>query len=201
MWENDFKAIKTIQAEGRYINPSFRTELGFGINNTFSYVYFDTLAKPQQIDKALFVFSAWAKEIFRLGHFYFDQQIYFQKSTQEEILSLPTLSVYSHNYYQNHLFKRALELQIGFDLYYDSPFYADRYMPSIMQFYNQRTYKTGDYPKLDIFVNLHIKRALLFVKYEHMNHLLKKNGHYFSAADYPINPAMVKFGLQWDFFD
>ena len=201
MWENHFKAIKTIQAKGKYINQKLRTELGIGINNIFSYVYFDTLAKPQQTDKALIVFTAWARENFRLGNFYFDQQVYFQQSSQEDILSLPMLSVYSHNYYQNHLFKRALELQIGVDLYYDTKFYADSYMPSIMQFYNQRKYKTGSYPKIDLFLNLHIKRALLFVKYEHANHILKKNGNYFSAADYPINPSMVKFGLQWDFFD
>lgn len=60
-------------------------------------------------------------------------------------------------------------------------------MPSIMQFYNQRERKTGNYPKLDVFLNLRIKRADIFVKYEHINYLLKNHGDFFSAADYPIN--------------
>ena len=41
----------------------------------------------------------------------------------------------------------------------------------------------------------------IFVKYEHINYLLKNHGDFFSAADYPINPGMLKFGIKWDFFD
>lgn len=201
IWENDFKPIKTIKVEGKYINTRLRTELGVGVTNIFSYVYFDTAAMPQQTSKSLMVLTAWAKETFRAGHFYFDQTVYFQKSTHEDILSLPALSVYSHNYYQNYLFKRALQLQTGIDVFYNTKFYSDNYLPSIMQFYNQRTLKTGNYPKIDVFLNLHIKRANIFVKYEHVNYHLKTHGNFFSALDYPINPGMLKFGIQWDFFD
>ncbi len=201
MWENDFKPIKTIEIKGKYINTRLRTELGIGFTNIYSYVYFDTAAMPQQTNKALIVLTAWAKENFRVGHFYFDQNIYLQQNTQKEILSLPALSVYSHNYYQNDLFKKALLLQFGIDVFYNTRFYSDNYMPSIMQFYNQREHKTGNYPKVDIFLAFKIKRANLFVKYEHVNYHLKNHGNFFSAADYPINPGMFKFGLQWDFFD
>lgn len=201
VWENDFKAIKTIKVEGRYVNTRLRTDLGVGLSNIYSYVYFDTAALPQQTSKALLVLTAWAKENFKAGNFHFDQNVYFQKSTQEDILSLPAISVYSHNYYQNYLFKRALQLQIGIDVFYNTKFYSDNYMPSIMQFYNQRESKTGNYPKVDVFLNLNIKRAVIFVKYEHLNYNLKTHGEFFSALDYPINPAMLKFGIRWDFFD
>lgn len=201
IWENNFNAIKTIKIDGQYVNQRSRTDLGVGITNVFSYVYLDTTAMPQQTSKTLMVFTAWAKQNFRLGNFYFDQNVYFQKSTQEDILSLPAVSVYSHNYYQNHLFKRALFLQIGFDIFYNTKFYADNYMPSIMQFYNQREFKTGNYPKIDVFLDIRIKRADIFVKYEHLNYLLKDHGNFFSAMNYPINPAMLKFGIKWDFFN
>ncbi|MEG2277945.1 MAG: putative porin [Odoribacter sp.] len=201
IWENNFKAIKTIKIEGRYINSRLRTELGVGIHNVFSYVFFDTAAMPQQTSKTLMVLSAWAKEHFKAGNFHFDQTVYFQKSTQEDILSLPAISVYSHNYYQNDLFKKALSLQIGFDMFYNTQFYSDNYMPSIMQFYNQRERKTGNYPKFDVFLSLRIKRADIFVKYEHVNYILKDHGEFLSALDYPINPGMLKFGIKWDFFD
>ena len=48
---------------------------------------------------------------------------------QEDILSLPAISLYSHNYYQNYLFKGALQLQVGIDLFYNTSFYADNYAP------------------------------------------------------------------------
>lgn len=200
-WENDFKAVKTIRVEGRYINKRLRTDVGVGFTNLFSHIYFDSTAMPRQFNKALVVFTAWGKEVFRAGHFYFDQSVYFQKSMQEDILSLPAISLYSHNYYQNYLFKGALQLQVGIDLFYNTSFYADNYAPSIMQFHLQREHKTGNYPKVDAFLNLHIKRAQLFVKYEHANYHIKRKGNFFSAADYPINPGMLKFGVQWDFFD
>ncbi len=201
IWENNFKAIKTIQVQGKYVNQRLRNETGMGFSNIFNYVYFDTAAMPRQTNKTLIVLTAWVKENFKLGNFYFDQTIYFQKSTQEDILSLPIISVYSHNYYQNFLFKKALLLQFGIDVFYHTKFYSDNYMPSIMQFYNQRKHKTGNYPKIDIFLDLNIKRAHIFVKYEHLNYPLKKHGDFFSAADYPINPGMLKFGIQWDFFN
>ena len=201
MWVNDFKAEKTLKIEGKYINTRLRTEIGAGVSNIFSYVYFDTTAMPVQTGKTLTVFTAWVKEVFKAGNFYFDQNVYIQKNTHEDVLSLPLVSVYSHNYYKNYLFKRALQLQIGFDLFYHTKFYSDNYQPSIMQFYNQRMSKTGNYPKFDVFLSLRIKRADIFAKYEHLNYVLKKNGNYFSAYNYPINPAVFKFGIKWDFFD
>lgn len=200
IWENDFKNIKTFNVQAKYVNQKLRHEVGLSLSNTIGYVYFDTAAIPQQSNKNLMVFTAWVKQNFKLGNFYFDQTLYYQKSTDENILSLPALALYSHNYYKNKLFNKALELQIGFDVFYNTYFYADNYMPSIMQFYNQREEKTGNYPKVDVFLNLRIKRADFFLKYEHLNYYLHSGG-YFSALDYPINPAMFKFGIRWNFFD
>lgn len=200
IWENNFKNIKTFNVEGRYVNPRLRTEVGIGWNNTLDYVYFDTASMPQQTSKALMVLTAWGKQVFKAGNFYFDQTVYFQKSTQEDILSLPAIAVYSHNYYQNAFFKKVLKFTVGIDLFYNTKFYADNYSPSTMQFYNQREEKTGGYPKLDVFLDFRIKRATFFLKYEHVNYYFT-NGEYFSALDYPINPAMFKFGLRWNFLD
>lgn len=200
IWINDFKPVKTLSAEAKYVNERMRTEVGVGLSNTIDYVYFDADAVPRQASNILVV-TAWAKQKFRAGkHFHFDQTVYYQRSSDDAVLSLPELALYSHNYYNNQMFNKALELNIGFDLFYNTRFYADKYRPSLMQFYNQQEEKTGGYPKLDVFVNFRIKRAVLFAKYEHVNYYFT-NGQYFSALNYPINPAMFKFGLRWNFFD
>ena len=92
MWVNDFKAEKTLKIEGKYINTRLRTEIGAGVSNIFSYVYFDTTAMPVQTGKTLTVFTAWVKEVFKAGNFYFDQNVYIQKNTHEDVLSLPLVS-------------------------------------------------------------------------------------------------------------
>ncbi len=116
------------------------------------------------------------------------------------MLPLPELALHSHNYYQNRFFKDALGFQIGLDLFYNTSFYANAYDPAIMQFYNQEIEKTGNYPKLDVFITLNIKRADLFIKYEHVSEYIG-NRNYFSAYTYPINPAKLKFGIRWNFYD
>lgn len=199
-WENNFDNIKTMNIEGRYVNKKLRTEVGIAWSNIIDYVYFDTTSMPVQSSKALMVLTAWAKQNFKAGNFHFDQTVYVQKSTQEDILSLPLVALYSHNYYENAFFKKALKFCAGIDLFYNTKFYADKYKPSTMQFYNQRDEKTGGYPKIDVFIDFAIKRAHFFLKYEHLNYYFT-NGEYFSALDYPINPAMFKFGLKWNFFD
>lgn len=199
-WVNDFKNIKTFSLEGKYVNERLRTELGIGWTNTIDYVYFDTTAMPVQSSKNIMVLTAWGKQKFKAGNFHFDQTVYVQKSTEEDVLSLPLVAVYSHNYYKNAFFKKVLRFTIGLDFFYNTKFYADKYQPSTMQFYNQRTEKTGGYPKLDAFLDFGIKRAHIFLKYEHVNYYFT-NGEYFSALDYPINPAMFKFGIVWNFFD
>ena len=201
IWQNDFSAIKKIDIRGKYINTKTRTELGIGINNRFNHIYFDTLARPQQMNKTLITATAWAKQIFKAGNFYFDQKVYFQTNTEEDIISLPMIAVYSHNYYKNELFNKALGLVVGVDLFYTTAFYSDNYMPSTMMFHQQRTYKAGNYPKFDIFGDFEIQRAVIFVRYEHINHLINKAGNYFSASNYPINPSMFEFGIRWNFFD
>ena len=199
-WENSFDKIHAYNLRGHYTNKRLRTEVGVALNNTKNYIYFDTTAMPRQYDGDLMVFTAWAKQIFRLGHFYFDQKVYYQVTNKEKILPLPQVALHSHNYYQNRFFKQALGFQIGIDLFYNTSFYANAYDPAIMQFYNQEIEKTGNYPKMDVFVTLNIKRADLFVKYEHFNEFFGSRD-YFSAYTYPINPAKVKFGIRWNFFD
>ncbi|MDL2231445.1 putative porin [Porphyromonadaceae bacterium OttesenSCG-928-L07] len=199
-WDNDFSNIKQINLKGRYVNKRLRTELGLGFNNITDYVYMDTIGLPAQTSKNLMILTAWAKQVFRLGHFYFDQTVYVQKSTQDELIDLPLVALYSHNYYKNIFFKGVLHFIIGVDLSYNTKFYADKYAPDIMAFHNQRVEKTGDYPKVDVYMDFGIKRAALFIKYEHVNYHFS-NGEYFTALNYPINPAMLKFGLRWNFFD
>ncbi|MDR2129825.1 MAG: putative porin [Odoribacteraceae bacterium] len=199
-WANNFDKTASYELEGSFHHTRHRTEFGINLNNTTGYIYFDTLPTPRQYDASLFVLTAWAKQTFKLGNFYFDQNVYYQVSNQPDVLSLPQLSLYSHNYYKNIFFKKALGFQIGVDLFYNTSFYASSYAPSIMQFHEQRKEKTGNYPKVDVFIALRIKRADIFVKYEHLSQYFA-NRNYFSAYAYPINPARLKYGIRWNFFD
>ncbi|MDR0766290.1 MAG: putative porin [Odoribacteraceae bacterium] len=199
-WENHFGKTGVQEIQGSLHHDRYRSETGVALRNTTGYISLDTLASPRQHDASLLVLTAWVKQAFVLGHFTLDQTVYYQLVNSPGTLSLPRVALYSHNYYQNTFFKKALGFQVGVDLFYNTAFRASAYAPSTMQFRDQHEGMTGNYPKLDLFLALRVKRADIFIKYEHASQYIA-NRDYFSAYAYPINPARIKYGVRWNFFD
>ena len=86
---------------------------------------------------------------------------------------------------------------IGFDLFYNTSYYANAYMPSLAVFYQQQEKQLGNYPYFDVFLNIRLKRVRFFLKYEHLNSgWIEKN--FFTALHYPKNQAILKI---WYFMD
>jgi outer membrane receptor protein involved in Fe transport len=96
--------------------------------------------------------------------------------------------------------QNALTAQFGVSAFYRTKFYADAYNPAIGQFYLQRDKLIGNYPLVDVFVNLKWKKAIIFLKYEHVNQGVPNN-EYFATYRYPMNPRVFKFGISWMFYD
>jgi hypothetical protein len=73
-------------------------------------------------------------------------------------------------------------------------------MPATGQFYNQSTVKIGNYPVVNLYANFHLKRTRFFWEYYHINQKFM-NDAYFSMPNYPIDPAITKIGISWNFYD
>jgi hypothetical protein len=91
-------------------------------------------------------------------------------------------------------------MQIGADVRYHTAYYAPSYMPATGQFFVQDKMKIGNYPVMNVYINAHLKRTRFFVQYYHLNQLFMQ-GDYYSMPYYPINPATLKMGLTWNFYD
>jgi hypothetical protein len=89
---------------------------------------------------------------------------------------------------------------LGVNVRYHTAYYAPKYMPAIGQFYTQSDTKIGNYPVMNAYVNFHLKRTRFFVEYYHLNQMFM-DGAYYSMPNYPINPAIMKFGISWNFYD
>jgi len=199
-WSKNFDRSKEISLGFEYQIKKYGFKIGGQVDRIENYTYFgyDTLAS--QTSKAIQVATAYIEKDFSLGKFKLNQKIIGQKSSKENILPLPSFSIYSNNYYQNSFFNGALDIQAGFSVYYNTSFYAPNYMPSTGQFFLQNEQELGDYPKVDVFFNFRIKRTRIFIMYEHLNAKIGSQ-NYFSTLHYPINPGMLKYGLRWTFYD
>jgi hypothetical protein len=198
-WENNFDKVQTMRLRGGIRIPTRGLEAlveGRFIND---YVFWNQEALPEQTSAFLSLIELQLSKHFSLGGFNSRNTVLYQVSSHQDIVPLPEWSVYSSNYYQNKLFK-VLFFQLGFDLRYNSLWYAPAYMPATGQFYVQNGRQVGDYPFVDVFLNMQLKRARIFIKMDHVNQGSPSND-YFLTASYPANPSALRFGVSWNFYD
>lgn len=198
-WSNSFDKEKWFMIGGKVGAEKWKFEIGYNLARIVNYLYFGKDGLPVQAD-GVTITSAYAQKTLRLSGFYFVNRVLWQANTNKDVLSLPDFSVFSSLFYEHELVKKALMAQFGVSCSYRTKFYADSYIPAIGQFVSQREKEIGDYPFIDVFVNLRWKRTILFFKYDHINEG-KSNSEYFTALHYPANRRVFKFGLSWIFYN
>lgn len=197
-WDYSFNTQDYIKGEFGVLLKGF--DLKASYTRLTNYVYLNQAILPEQYSDALTVLAGNVSKEFRIKRWITTVYVAAQQITPDSILQLPALIGKLSLCYDVMLFKKALHAQIGISGTYHSEWYQDAYMPALRAFYKQREYVSGNYPYLDAFVNLNIKRARLFVKYEHFNAGLM-NYNYILVPDYPQADAAFKFGISWLFFD
>lgn len=198
-WDNDFDKIYRTNVGGTFSIPTRSFSLNVSVENITKYVYFNTSALPAQFSGNIQVVGANLKQDFHVGKFTLENNVVYQLSSQPNILPLPDLTLYHNLYFHDKWFK-VLSFQLGVNVRYHTAYYAPAYMPATGQFYTQSDIKIGNYPVMNVYVNCHLKRTRFFVEYYHVNQLFM-NDDYFSMPNYPIDPAILKMGLSWNFYD
>lgn len=198
-WQNHFSTVYKTRIAGRLEIPRLGFDFSAGVENISNYVYFNQAAIPAQYNAQLQVLFAEWKQHIGLGLLNFDYDVVGQLSGQERILPLPALSVYGNLYLNPKLFN-LLTMQIGVDCRYHTAYYAPAYMPATNQYHLQEEVKIGNYPFMNVYANFHLKRARFFILYAHASRLFA-TPNYFTALHYPANPASIKAGISWNFYD
>lgn len=199
-WDNDFSKQTSLKIGGYYAQKQWKIEVGAYWQTIDNYTYFGFDALPRQADGKISVLTAYAKKNFSFWKLHFEPTIYFQQSSNEIELPLPQMVGYLNAYFDSYLFQKNLRLRIGADARYTTKWYAPAYAPSTGQFYLQKERELGESPKVDVYLVAKLKRASIFVKYEHLNQVFGNQG-YFSALHYPITPSILKYGVRWYFYD
>ena len=198
-WNHHFSAIKTVKVRGGAAIPTRKLELTYEFRLISDYIFWNREALPEQTSSVLKLMEFKLYKHFQLWKLHSRNTALYQLSSHQDILPLPAFSVYSSNYIQS-VYSQVLFFQIGFDVRYNSSWYAPTYEPATGQFYIQREREVGDYVFIDAFVNLQLKRARAFFKMSHVNEGLWGN-NYFHTIGYPANPRSFRFGVSWNFYD
>lgn len=215
-WDNDdLSKIIHSRIEGVFTYRKTRTSLRVAIDELKNYTY---MAMSYDIDNefnrtgnkvsiaqksgAISLFTVSLSQDFKLGPLHWDNVITYQKSSDNDVIPLPDINIYS-NLYLRFKIARVLKCDLGADIRYFTKYYAPDYSPALGQYAVQTgnvRVKTGNYPLVNAYANFHLKRTRFFVMMSHVN---GGNGskEYFLTPHYPLNGRIFRFGLSWNFFN
>ncbi len=197
VWQNDFGKTRKLRFGGMLTVPHTSTFLSAGLENAQNVVYFTSAGTPTQYGGSVQIFSASLDQRLRVGILHWDNKITYQKSSNQAVIPLPDLTVYSNLYIKFRI--ATLYAQFGVDCTYTTGYYAPGYQPATMSFTNQQEVKLGNYPMLDLYLNMKLKRVKFYLLYSHFNDGLFGGSGKFSVVHHPLNPARFLLGLSVDF--
>ena len=202
-WDDDMDKEFRTRIEGELSIANWGTRLRAVVENIKNYTYFNQQALPEQKGGSLQVVSACFNQDFKVGIFHLDNEVTWQKTSNETVLPLPQLSLYHNFYILAKLAKKVLTVQLGADVRYFTKYNAPAYAPGVQQFHLQPTddlVEIGGYPIVNVYANLHLKRTRIFAMMYHVNAGMG-SANSFLVPHYPINPRLFKIGVSWNFYD
>ncbi len=198
-WGTKFEKINITKASANYFFKGFEVGADYFIINNM--VYFNDKVEPIQNTSSINSYNFTVKSHHTFLGFGLRNNIVYQYIPKNMMLDYPSLMSYNSLYYENKLFKKVMDFQIGVDFYYYSSYYPAAYMPVVMQFYKQSDYKSPEQYLLDVFLNVKISDVRVFLKYQNFLGLFVDQKPNYQIPFYPIPEAMFKFGISWMFFD
>ncbi len=198
-WNNDFKNIDNIKGFARIGNEN-NFQMKLSLDYFTGYVFFNTEAMPEQVEREIFTASLKIDKKFVWGPVNHVHNVLLQKGA-EGIINVPLLAYRNATWYENEIFNDVLKLRIGAELYFFSSYFADAYMPATSMFYTQKKQKTGNYPFTTAFVDVKLKRTRFSIQYTNALSELITTADYFMAFGHPNFNNRVRFSLAWTFYD
>ena len=166
-WDTSLKKEIRLRAEGELRIDRTHTHLTAGVTDLNNYTYLADYGQIQtngtvlkdiragQESSDIQVIDATLNQDIRLGILHWDNSITWQYSSNQDILPLPQLNVFSNLYLKFKYFKK-MDIEFGGDVTWFTEYYAPDYSPAAGQFYTQNEnskVKVGNYPLINAYLN------------------------------------------------
>lgn len=203
-WNNDFGNEVRAEAGGELLMQGIKLRISADYALVTNHIYFGREALPTQYEGAISILAARLEKDIRFWKINFNNKLLLQTVSHGDIIPLPLLTVKSALYFDHEFNFRStggkLQVQMGVQALYHSSYYACSYMPSTSVYYTQNIMETGNYPFIDGFMAIKLKRTRIFVAFDHLNQGL--NGYnYFMVPGYPMPVRTFKYGVSWTFYN
>lgn len=200
--------------EGLFSLKRTKTKLRVAYDNLQNYTYFaqrynitedfgrsGNTVSVRQSGKNISLLTLQLAQDFRLGPLNWQNVITYQKSSDEDVLPVPALNVYT-NLFLHFKIAKVLTVDLGADARFFTKYKALDYSPALGQFTVQdngaANVEIGNYPIVNAYANMHLKHTRFFVMMSHVN---ASSGDSFLVPHYPVNGRIFRFGVSWNFFN
>lgn len=202
-WTNRFSRQLENSANLLWSFPGIKLNQNARIILNRCWIYFNNAGLPVQNAGWNAVFELATAKTFRAGPFRSMIRVTVQKSVGEGI-NLPLVTAGTNTYMHHDIrFKSTgglLEVEYGFDARFCTAYSGYGYVPATGAFTLQDERKIGNYPYLDAFAMIKVKRTRIFVQWAHaLADLLPEQS--FGAVNYPYMRPHLKYGVYWHFYD
>lgn len=215
-WDNSSLSKETrTRIEGMFTYKKTDTRLRVAVEELQDYTYFgmsytkyedqiqNLTAGVHQKSGIINVLTAQLSQDLKLGPLHWDNIITYQNSSDETVLPLPALNLFT-NLYLHFKIAGVLTVDLGADATYFTKYYAQQFCPQLNQFATQtnaeQRIQLGGYPFVNAYVNMHLKRARFYIM---MSNAMDGSGNKmaFLTPHYPLNGSLLRTGISWNFFN
>lgn len=196
-WNQSIGKTQRYEVGGELTIPWTRTTFSVNFRNLSNLVYFNEEGIPTQHSPNVQVMALRLDQKLRFGIWNWNNTVTYQVSSDQSVLPMPSLAIYSNMFLEFRAFK-VLNLQIGVDCDYYTRYYGYAYQPATMVFHVQREKEVGNYAFCNAYFSAKLYKCRFYVLWSHVNQGWF-GSNYFSIPGYPLNPRCLQFGLCVDF--
>lgn len=198
-WDNTFSATTARRISLYYTMFKSKIRLRYFYMMINNPVYFDANARPAQLSGNING-SAFNMEVnLSLLKMHLDNYLTWQHYSVD-ILQYPKFFSVHSFYYANYLFKSALQLQVGLDVFNNGTFHPYAFNINTSQFYLQNNTTVTRYLWTDAFVNMKIRSVRITIKSDNVLQGLFKPGADLIPG-WPLPDRTFKLMINWMFWN
>ena len=215
-WDNDNLDKEThTRIEGLFKYQKTKTSLRVAIEEIQNYTYLgmsytysptdrkNLTAGINQNSGNINLLTAQLTQDFKLGPLNWENVITYQNSSNQQVLPVPALNVFT-NLYLGFKVAKVLSVELGACATYFTEYDAPDFCPQLNQYAIQENDESritlGNYPFIDVYANMHLKRARFFIMMTNAAYG-SFNRKSFLTPHYPTDSAVLRLGVSWNFFN
>ncbi len=204
-WHNNFQSVvsQTLDAKLKLQLGKLNFYPKMSYATIENYIYFNEEKRPDQTSDNITILSPGIDfDITFLKNMHLNSNLTYTllEGDGADKMRIPELHLNSKLYYENLLFNNVMWAQIGFDMHWQSSYFAMDYDPITQQFFLQNRFEVPSYLIADLFISFKVKRFRWFFKMTNVLQNVEAEG-YFATPYYTGQRRILDFGVNWMFFD